>query len=139
MKCRWCKNGKNCGCSNTLDDPCEHYGGTGEVTDPPFGAPSIRNVLAEEDVNVFAEYWCDRYRDENLGDFIQRVAQHALDKNLFTLEQQCMMFNFELGLAKDMMIEVLDYTGVEADEEFNTWWKDHVATELQRRLKDEGF
>jgi hypothetical protein len=42
----------------------------------------LRNVLPEKVVDQFAEYWCepDRCkRDENLGEFIQRVAQYAID------------------------------------------------------------
>ena len=42
----------------------------------------LRNVLPENIVDRFAEYWCepDRCkRDENLGGFIQRVAQYAID------------------------------------------------------------
>jgi len=38
------------------------------------------NVLPEEIVEFFAEYWADEIneREENLGEFIQRVAEYAL-------------------------------------------------------------
>lgn len=76
MKCKWCKGtGGECGCGS---GSCEHCEGTGEQTDPPYGA-KLREVLSEEAVEAFAKYWCDGKRDETLGAFIQRVAQYALD------------------------------------------------------------
>lgn len=36
-------------------------------------------ALPDNVVQVFAEYWEDGARDENLGEFIQRVAQYATD------------------------------------------------------------
>jgi hypothetical protein len=114
MKCRWCGGGGGeCGCGT---GKCEHCDGTGELTNPPYGAV-IRNVLPKADMQAlasewcararpecdmaafvqdvaqraakralpdsvaqaFAEYWEDGARDENLGEFIQRVAQYAAD------------------------------------------------------------
>jgi hypothetical protein len=36
-----------------------------------------KNILPEDVVDQLAEYWCDSTdtRDENLGEFIQRVAE----------------------------------------------------------------
>lgn len=74
MICRWCK-----GSGQREELPCEHCDGSGQMTDPPFGSPQLRDVLCDEDVNTFAHYWCDSKRDETLGQFIQRVAQYAID------------------------------------------------------------
>ena len=40
----------------------------------------LSNVLPKEVVDAFAEYWADDkdIREENLGEFIQRVAEYAL-------------------------------------------------------------
>lgn len=76
MLCKWCKGtGEECGCG---EGKCAHCL-NGQVTDPPYGQ-ELRYVLSEEEVSAFAKYWCDFYRDETLGDFIQRVAQYAIDK-----------------------------------------------------------
>lgn len=73
--CRWCAGtGEECGCGTGR---CDHCQGTGQMADPPFGP--LRNVLPDEDVDVLANYWCDPKRDETLGEFIQRVAQRAID------------------------------------------------------------
>jgi len=41
----------------------------------------LRNVLPKRIVDIFAKYWCDSddIRKENLGEFIQRIAQTTLD------------------------------------------------------------
>lgn len=77
MKCRWCNGtGGECGCG---EGKCTHCGGSGAMVTPPFGAPALRHVLSQDDVLELASYWSQQYRDETLGNFIQRVAQRAVD------------------------------------------------------------
>lgn len=80
MKCRWCGGGGGeCGCGTGR---CEHCDGTGELTDPPYGAV-IRNVLPEADVQALAGEWCDRARSErDMAAFVQAVAQRAAKRAL---------------------------------------------------------
>lgn len=83
MDCKWCKGtGGECGCGQGR---CAHCGGVGKQLAPPFEA-SLRDVLPPAVVSEFAAYWCNPRRDENLGQFIQRVAQYALDH---ATELQC--------------------------------------------------
>ena len=40
----------------------------------------LTNVLPESVVDAFADYWCDddNIRKENLGEFIQRIAEYTI-------------------------------------------------------------
>jgi hypothetical protein len=79
-----------------------------ELTDPPYGE-KLENVLPQEVVKTFAQYWCDERRDESLGRFIQRVAQYAVN-NIETEEarKHRLIYN---GLVDEGLINIDDTWG----------------------------
>ena len=42
-------------------------------------------TFSEEEIKPFVDYWADSYRDETIGDVLQRIALYVKDKSVATV------------------------------------------------------
>lgn len=86
--CKWCQGTGDWNIKNpNLEEPgsCEICDGTGSVQDIPTDVPDehLKDCgLSDEEVHMFAEFWCSGRRDENLGEYIKKIAAYIKMKDL---------------------------------------------------------
>jgi len=76
LVCSWCSGEKGVHGFGMQWFPCVRCAETGIVGQHNG---QLVEVLPESVVKIFAQYWNDSKRDENLGEFIQRVAQYVIN------------------------------------------------------------